>query len=240
MTAPAAAPASGAILAPAPRAAPQPPTDRFAFAAVLDSLPGAAAKAGASVADEGTRTSNEARQGEPPPGQPGGHPMPGDGAFLSSWPFVLPPALATNERLAAAVDASSVAPGSRTGAGLESSRASNASAAQPAQAAAARLTGERAFQFAPATFGVGPPTVGGLPTDAPSFAAAAGDSESRALGRSLQDGSLTRDAAASALDADRAASRPPRRNRLQTLRPQSARRRRRSALAQRAPRQFHL
>ena len=46
MTAPTAAPASAPIAPAAPRAAPQPPADPFAFAAVLNSLPGAAAKGG--------------------------------------------------------------------------------------------------------------------------------------------------------------------------------------------------
>ena len=55
MTAPAAAPASGPIAPAAPRPAPQPSADRFAFAAVLDSLPGAPAKAGASTTEEQPR-----------------------------------------------------------------------------------------------------------------------------------------------------------------------------------------
>ncbi len=59
MTAPAAAPASAPIAPAAPRAAPQPPADRFAFAAVLDSLPGAPAKASASTPEEQPRPSNE-------------------------------------------------------------------------------------------------------------------------------------------------------------------------------------
>ena len=46
MTAPAAAPTSGPVAPAAPRAAPQPPADRFAFAAVLDSLPGAPSESG--------------------------------------------------------------------------------------------------------------------------------------------------------------------------------------------------
>jgi hypothetical protein len=56
MTAPAAAPGSGVIAAPAPRVPPQPATDRFAFAATLDSIPGGAAKAASSTAEEGSQT----------------------------------------------------------------------------------------------------------------------------------------------------------------------------------------
>jgi hypothetical protein len=166
MTAPAAAPAAGAVILPALRAAPQPATDRFAFAAMLDSLPGAAAKAGSAAAEEGSRTSNDARQGEAPSGQPGGHPMLGDGAFLSGLPFALPSALATDEPKAAAVDP----PGSMKGASLATSGASVAATVEPAKPVAARLTGERAFHLALATsalVGAGPPTI-----DAPSFAPA--------------------------------------------------------------------
>ena len=112
MTAPAAAPVSGAIVAPTPRAAPQVATDRFAFAAMLDSLPGAAAKTASSAAEEGSQTSNEPKQGQSPSGQSDGHPMLGDGALLSSLPF----ALAASQAPAAAADASLLAQASTEGA----------------------------------------------------------------------------------------------------------------------------
>ena len=173
MTAPAAAPVSGAIVAPTLRAAPQAATDRFAFAAMLDSLPGAAAKTASSAAEEGSQTSNEPKQGQSPSGQSDGHPMLGDGAFLSSLPFAL----------AAAADASLLAQASTKGARLGTSGASNAAAVNLATPAAARLTGERAFHLALSTSGVvgaDPSSAAGSSlTDAPSFAPApaAGESE---------------------------------------------------------------
>ncbi len=208
MTAPAAAPVSGAIAAPTLRPAPQAVTDRFAFAAMLDSLPGAVAKAASSAAEEGSQTSNEPKQGRSPPGQSDGHPMLGDGAFLSSLPFALPSALAS-QGPAAAVDASPLAPASTKGARLETSGVSNAATVNPAKPAAARLTGQRAFHLALSTSGVvgadpsspvGPPLA-----DAPSFAPvpAAGESENGALGAStlaplsMQGRGFTRDAAPS-------------------------------------------
>ncbi len=165
MTAPAAAPASGPIVMPAPRPAPQAATDRFAFAAVLDSLPGAAAKAGSSVAGEGPRTSNEPRQGGQPPGGPDGYPMLGDGAFLSALPFALPPALATNAGRATPLDLPS--PG-LMGASVEI----NAATAAPANPAIAKLTGERAFLLAASTSNGSPPTAGQGQAPAAPFAPA--------------------------------------------------------------------
>ncbi len=153
MTALAAAPVSSAIVAHMPRAAPQAASDRFAFAAMLDSLPGPATKAASSAAKEGSQTSNEPRQGQSPSGQSDGHPLLGDGAFLSSLPFALPSALAS-QNPAAVVDASPLAPASSSGARLETSGAANAASVNPAKPAAARLTGERAFHLAPSTSGV--------------------------------------------------------------------------------------
>jgi hypothetical protein len=201
LTAPAAAPVSGAIVAPTLRAAPQAATDRFAFAAMLDSLPGAAAKTASSAAEEGSQTSNEPKKGQSPSGQSDGHPMLGDGAFLSSLPF----ALAASQAPAAAADASLLAKGARLG----TSGASNAATVNPATPAAARLTGERAFHLVLSTSGVfsgdlsptaGPPFAGS-PSLAP--APAAGESENGAPGPptlaplSMQGRGQTHDAAPS-------------------------------------------
>ena len=205
MTAPAAAPVSGAILAPTLRAAPQAATDRFAFAAMLDSLPGAAAKTASSAAEEGSQTSNEPKQGQSPSGQSDGHPMLGDGAFLSSLPF----ALAASQAPAAAADASLLAQASTKGARLGTSGASNAATVNLATPAAARLTGERAFHLALSTSGVvgaDPSSAAGSSlTDAPSFAPApaAGESENGTPGPptlaplSMQGRGQTHDAAPS-------------------------------------------
>lgn len=205
MTAPAAAPVSGAIVAPTLRAAPQAATDRFAFAAMLDSLPGAAAKTASSAAEEGSQTSNEPKQGQSPSGQSDGHPMLGDGAFLSSLPF----ALAASQAPAAAADASLLAQASTKGARLGTSGASNAATVNLATPAAARLTGERAFHLALSTSGVvgaDPSSAAGSSlTDAPSFAPApaAGESENGTPGPptlaplSMQGRGQTHDAAPS-------------------------------------------
>ena len=88
MTAPAAAPASAPVAPPPPRAAPQPPADAHAFAAVLDALPGGAMKASASTAAEEPHPSGEKRLDQPP-GQRPGHSPPGDGLLLASLPLAV-------------------------------------------------------------------------------------------------------------------------------------------------------
>jgi Flagellar hook-length control protein FliK len=199
MTAPAAAPASGPIVAPAPRPAPQAPADRFAFAAVLDSLPGAAAKAGSSVGGGGSQASNGPRQGHEPSGQPDGYPMLGDGAFLSALPFALPPALATNVGRDTPVDLLSLL--GPVGASLEN----NVATAEPATPAIARLTGERAFHFAASPSGGGPPTAGPVQADAASFAPAAiieSEGGTALAPLSMQGRGLTPDGAPSVIGAD--------------------------------------
>ena len=210
MTALAAAPASGPIVLPALRAPPQPSTDRLAFAAMLDSLPDAAAKAGSSAAAEGSRTSTDARQDESPSREPDGHPMLSDGAFLSSLSFGLPSALTPAESPGTEVGASSLAPASTKAAGLESGGVSNAPKAEPVNQGAVRLTGARAFHLAPSTSSVVgadlPPTVSPPLTEAPSFAPAppARDSDAGRLEPSpralvaVQGRGPTRDAAPSA------------------------------------------
>ena len=103
MTAPAAAPASGPIAPAAPRAAPQPPADRFAFAAMLDSLPGAQAKAGASTAEEQPhsfeRTSDRKSLRADRPAR---HSLLNDSALLASLPFALRASSMMGERPQAA------------------------------------------------------------------------------------------------------------------------------------------
>ena len=154
MTAPAAALVSGAIAAPALRAAPQAVTDRFAFGAMLDSLPGATAKAGSAVAEERSQTSNETKQEQSPSGPSDSHSMLGGGAFLSSLPFALPSGLAAGQGTTAGVDASPLA----------SARDQRSEAREPAarptprqstrrNRPSARLTGERAFHLASSTAG---------------------------------------------------------------------------------------
>src|SRR5271165_5222051 len=159
MTATAAALAFGPIVASAPRAQPQAPTDRFAFAAVLDSLPGAEAKAGSSVDGDQSPTSNEPKQGEESLGQPDFH------SILSSLPFAFLPASAPHEGAAAPAEASALAPASTLGLRPEADGASNVADADPTNpAAVGRLVGERAFHLSLSTSGnvlaERPPTVG--------------------------------------------------------------------------------
>src|SRR5208282_4729569 len=149
MTATAAAPAFGPIVASALRAQPQAANDRFAFAAVLDSLPGGEAKAGSSVDGDQSPTSNEPKQGGASPGQPDFQ------SILSSLPFAFLPASAPHEG-AAAAEASPPAPASTLGLRPEDDGASNIAGADPANpAAVGRLVGERAFHLSLPT--VGPP-----------------------------------------------------------------------------------
>ncbi len=186
MTAPTAAPVSGAIVAFPMRAAPHAAVDGSAFAATLDSLPGAATKATSSAAEKGAQTSNEPKPGQSRSGQSDGHPMLGDGAFLSSLPFALSPVMTASQGPAAAVNVSPPAPASTKEAKLDISGASSLATANPAQPAAARLTGERAFHLALSTSGVvvtGASRAAGAPsTEAPSFAPAppGGESETGA------------------------------------------------------------
>ncbi len=179
MTAPAAAPVSGVIAAPAPRIPPQPATDRFAFAAMLDSIPGGAAKAASSTAEEGSHTSNPPKEGQSPAGRPDGHPMLGDGAFLSSLPFAVPSALAAGQGPAPTVDASLLELATTEGPRRETGGASNTATAEPAKPAAARLTGERAFHLALSTPSV-VGSAGALSIDGPSVTLSPADGESEA------------------------------------------------------------
>src|SRR5260221_9535779 len=98
MTAPAAAPTSGPVAPAAPRAAPQPPADRFAFAAMLDSLPSAPAKASASAGEKQAPPSSESPQDESSRGQASHHSALNDSALFASLPFALRVGAMMNER----------------------------------------------------------------------------------------------------------------------------------------------
>jgi len=102
MTAPAAAPASGPIAPAVPRPAPQAAADPFAFGAVLDSLPGASAKADAWTAEEQRGSSNESAREDSSRGQTGHHSLLNDSALLAALPFALRVASTMNERPQAA------------------------------------------------------------------------------------------------------------------------------------------
>jgi Flagellar hook-length control protein FliK len=145
MTAPAAPPASGPIAAAAPRAPLQPPADRLAFAAVLDSLPGAATKAGPSAAEEQPHPSDEPRQEDSPLGQPAGYSPLSDGALLASLPFALRAASTMDEGPETADNARSLASAAMNGPGPKDNGASIAAGAK--LVTAGRLIGERAFHF---------------------------------------------------------------------------------------------
>jgi hypothetical protein len=153
MTAPAAATASGPIATTVVRVPHQPPADRLAFAAVLDSLPGGAAKAGASIGEEQPHPSSEPRQKASPPGQPSGHSPLRDNALLASLPFALQAASMTDNRPQAADNALSRATAATKGPGPEQSGGSIAASAKAPTVG--RLIGERAFHFGVST----PPSV---------------------------------------------------------------------------------
>jgi hypothetical protein len=147
MTAPAAAPASGPIAPAAPRPAPQAPADPFAFGAVLDSLPGAPAKAEASTAEEQPGSLNESTREDSSTGQTGHHSLLNDSALLAALPFALRVASTMNQ--AASTSPSFASPATK-GPKSEDSGASIAGGAKAATVG--RLVGERAFHFGPSTF----------------------------------------------------------------------------------------
>jgi hypothetical protein len=152
MTAPDAAPTSGPVAPAAPRAAPQPPADRFAFAAMLDSLPGAPAEAGASPPEKQTHPSNESTQDEPSRGQASHHSALNESALFASLPFALRVGAMMNEYPQAADDSPSPTSPAMKG---PQSEASGAPLAPGAKATTVgRLTGERAFHSgaSPANF----------------------------------------------------------------------------------------
>jgi hypothetical protein len=151
MTAPAAAPTSGPVAPAAPRAAPPPPADRFAFAAMLDSLPGATTKAGASAGEEQAPASNESTQEESSRGQASHHSLLNDSALFASLPFALRAGSMMDERPQAADNSPSLTSPAMKG---PKSEDSGASLAAGAKAPVGRLIGERAFHLraAPTNF----------------------------------------------------------------------------------------
>jgi hypothetical protein len=150
MTAPAAAPVSGPIAPAASRLAPQAAADPFAFGAVLDSLPGASAKAGASTAEEQPGPSNESPQQDSSRGQTARHSLLNDSALLAALPFALRSASTMNERPQAAGSSPSLASPAMKGPKSEDSGASVAAGGKAETVG--RLVGERAFHFGAATF----------------------------------------------------------------------------------------
>src|SRR3984957_14699923 len=172
MTMPAAAATSGPIASAAPRPAPQAAADPFAFGAVLDSLPGASARADASTTEEGQRPSNESPQEESSRGQTGRHSQLNDSALLAALPFALRVISTMNERLQAAGGSPSLASPAMKGPKSEDSDASIAAGATAATVG--RLVGERAFHFGPSTF-AGAITSRTLAVDAPFAPGAATD-----------------------------------------------------------------
>src|ERR1700729_2167145 len=150
MTMPAAAATSGPIASAAPRPAPQAAADPFAFGALLDSLPGASAKADASTTEEGQRPSNESPQEEPSRGQTGRHSLLNDSALLAALPFALRTASTMNERPQAAGSSPLLASPAMKGPKSEDSGASTPAGAKAGTVG--RLVGERAFHFGPSTF----------------------------------------------------------------------------------------
>jgi hypothetical protein len=173
MTAAPAATSAAAPIAPPPnRVASQPSADRFTFASVLDSLPGAPGKADASTVEEQPHSSDESPR-EQSRGQTARDALSSDSAVLASLPFALRAAAMMNERPQAADDSPSLASPAMKGPKLEDS----ASGAVGAKAAAVgRLTGERAFHLG-ASSSVGAfasrALGNGAPPGAPSFTSGA-------------------------------------------------------------------
>ena len=141
---------SGPIAPAVPRPAPQAAADPFAFGAVLDSLPGASAKADASTAEEQPGPSNESPQEDSSRGQTARHSLLNDSALLAALPFALRAASMMNERPQAADSSPSLASPAMKGPKSEDSGASIAAGAKAATVG--RLVGERAFHFGPSTF----------------------------------------------------------------------------------------
>jgi hypothetical protein len=172
MTAPAAAPASGPIAPAAPRAPPQPQADRFAFAAVLDSLPRAQTRAGASTTEGQPHSSNELGQEESTRGQPTRHSPLNDSSLLASLPFALRASSMGGQGPQAADDSPS--PKTPTMKGTKSEDSGSSLAAGAKAATVGRLIGERAFHFG-ASPSPGMITSRALAIDAPFAPASASD-----------------------------------------------------------------
>ena len=144
--APAAAPAPAPVAPPTARAASRPSADHFAFATVLDSLPGAPANAGAPSAEKQPRPSGEPQQDQSPRGQSAPPSLLSDGSLLASLPFALHAASMTDEGPKVEEKAPLPGPAATKGSGPEASSA--AIAAGASTSSVGRLIGERAFHFA--------------------------------------------------------------------------------------------
>jgi len=143
MTAPAAAPAQAPIVPPASRAAPQPAADRFAFADVLDSIPDAPGKEGASAGNRHARLSSESRGQDSREAQPASPSFPTDGALLAALPFAVRAASMPGEPALAADQAPSEPVAAARAQGPKDAGASTALSAKTATIG--RLVGERTF-----------------------------------------------------------------------------------------------
>jgi hypothetical protein len=117
---------------------------------VLDSLPSAPAKAGASTAEQQPRRSNESLQEESSRGQTAHHSLLNDSALLASLPFALRAASTMDERPQAADNSPSPTSPAIKGPKSEDSGASIAAGAKAATVG--RLIGERAFHFGASAF----------------------------------------------------------------------------------------
>jgi Flagellar hook-length control protein FliK len=150
MTAPAAAPTSGPVApAVAPRAAAQMPADRFAFGTMLDSLPGASAKASPPAAEEQAPPSNESPQDESSRGQAPHRSALNDSTLFASLPFALRVGSMMDER--AQTKDNSPSPTSPALKGPKSADAGVSPSAGAKAPSVGRLIGERAFHLAAST-----------------------------------------------------------------------------------------
>ena len=145
MTAPTATLTSAPTAPAPPRAASHPPADRFAFAAMLDSLPGGAAKAGDAIPEKQPHPLDERPQEHSPHGQTTDHSLTNDNALFASLPFALRAALMMEDHPQSAEDAPALTPHGMKGPNAEDSGAPIAAGAKAP--AVGRLIGERAFHL---------------------------------------------------------------------------------------------
>ena len=148
MTAPTAAPSSAPapVAPPAPRVSSQPAADAHAFAAMLDSLPSAAAKASEQAAKQRHDLADEPQQDQAQHRHAANHSLRSDGALLMSLPFALRAAPMTGENQAPATNATASPMAATQGPGLKDNATSLGASGKGASVG--RLIGERAFHFA--------------------------------------------------------------------------------------------
>ena len=147
MTAAAAAPVSGPIAPVVSRPLPQATADPFAFGAMLDSLPGAPAKADASTAEDQPNPSDKSLPEGSSHGQTARHSLLNDSALLAALPFALRAGSMMGENTQAAASSPSLASPALSGPTSEESGASLAVGAKTSTVG--RLVGERAFHLSP-------------------------------------------------------------------------------------------